>query len=341
MNAQNPTPTSIMLRQRQELTHVAPLANTVRAASPKRAKTGKLTLSGVAVVALFAGGMSYWSASAPLASSAIAQGQVSLETNRKTVQHLEGGIISELHVREGQNVEAGDVLLILDQTQLQSSNSLLQARISSAKMQASLLNEELRSVSSMLKKGYARKPRLLALKRSLAELKGQVEQDEARLVANRDMMKRAELRAPVSGTVVGLKVHTIGGVIKAGDELLSIVAKRERLVIEAKINPNDIDIVHVGLKAQVRMTPYSSRLLAPLPASVNSISADKLTDETTGQDYYMARIALEDQKSAGLKAIRLMPGMPVEVAILTGSRSVMDYLLAPLLKSFGRAFQEE
>lgn len=332
---------SLVVREKRDVTRVVLPDRPRAAASPARPRTGKLAFAGIAVIALFAGGLSYWSARAPLASAAVAQGQVSLETSRKTVQHLEGGIVSEIRVREGQHVSAGDILLILDRTQSQATNTLLHARISAAREKANLLNEELSGVEALVKQGYSRKPRLLALKRSLSEVDGQIKEDEARLNANLDKMKRTEIRAPVSGAVVGLKVHTVGGVIKAGDELLSIVAKRERLVIEARVSPIDIDIVRPGLEAQVRLTPFSARMLAPLSGAVNSISADRLKDEITGQEYYLARIALAGRNGDQLGGVTLMPGMPVEVAILTGSRSVMDYLLAPVVKSFNRAFLEE
>ncbi len=341
MTNQNTTATSLVLRQRQELTSPAQVSPPQKSSVPKRAKTGKLALAGVSVLAMFFGGMTYWSANAPLASAAIAQGQVSLETNRKVIQHLEGGIISDIRVHEGKKVERGDVLFVLDQTQIEATNMLLRAKISSAKTQAALINEELVSVESLLKQGYSRKPRLLALKRSLAEITGKKKTDEVRLSANLDTLKRAEIKAPVSGAVVGLQVHTTGGVINAGQELLSIVPSEERLVVEARVDPNDIDIVHTGLKTHVRLTPFSARLLAPVPGSVNSVSADRLKDEITGQEYYLARIDLEDEELSALNSVKLTPGMPVEVAIMTGSRSVMDYLLAPLLKSFGRAFMEE
>ena len=341
MKNQKISAASLAQRQRQELEHREPVSSPRGSSVPKRAKTGKLALSGVSVLALFFGGITYWSANAPLASAAIAQGQVSLDTNRKVVQHLEGGIVSEIRVREGQQVNHGDVLFILDRTQTQATKTLLHAKIASAKTQAGLLKEELKSVEILLRQGYSRKPRMLALKRSLAEITGQMKQDEVRLSANLDTMQRAEIKAPVSGAVIGLQVHTSGAVVKPGQELLSIVPKEERLVIEARVDPNDIDVVRSGLTTQVRLTPFSARLLAPVPGSVDSISADRLKDEVTGQEYYLARIALQDQEIAGLKKVKLMPGMPVEVAIMTGSRSVMDYLLAPLLKSFDRAFMEE
>ena len=323
------------------MTRSIPLAKPRAEATSNRPRTGKLTFAGVAVIALFAGGLSYWSARAPLASAAVAQGQVSLETNRKTVQHLEGGIVSEIRVREGQRVSAGDILLVLDRTQTKATNTLLHARISAAREKASLIKEELGGVATLVKQGYGSNRRLLGLKRSLTEVEGKIQEDEARLNANLDTMKRAEVRAPVSGAVVGLQVHTVGGVIKTGEELLSIIPKRERLVIEARVSPLDIDVVRPGLEAQVRLSAFNSRTLAPISGAVNSISADRLKDEITGQEYYLARVALPEQNGDRLGGVTLLPGMPVEVAILTGSRTIMDYLLSPLVKSFNRAFREE
>ena len=341
MTKPDPKIASLVVRPKQEVAHPAPAQATPGANLSARPRTGRLAIGGLAVVAMFFGGLAYWSASAPIASAAIAHGQIRIETNRKTVQHLEGGIISELRVREGVQVRAGDVLIVLDQTHILATNELLRARIAAARKQVGLVRDERDSVASLLRRGYSNKTRLLALERRLAALEGEIKQDEARLSANADTIKRTQVRAPVSGAVVGLQVHTIGGVIKAGEELLSIVPEKERLVVEARVNPNDIDVVRTGLKAHVHLTPFSTRLLAPVAGTVSSISADRMTDETTGQDYYLARIALRNETLARLDGPALMPGMPVEVAVQTGSRSAISYLLSPLMKSFGRAFREE
>lgn len=335
------TTTALVLKSRQEIAPLTLPSTEPRAHVPKRPRMTGLVLAGVMVTGLFFGGLTYWSAHAPLASAAVAVGQVALETNRKTVQHLEGGIVREILVREGQKVEAGEVLLVLDQTRMEATNTLLRAKIDAAERQSVLLREELRSVEQLLAQGFSRRPRALALKRSLAELEGQIAQDEARLQANLDTMRRSSVRAPVSGSIVGLKVHTAGGVIKPGEDLMAIVPHKERLVIEARVDPNDIDVVHPGLETQVRLTPFSARLLPPVAGELQSISADRMQDETTGQDYYLARVALTDKEREKIGALPLTPGMPVEVVILTGTRTVLDYILGPLLKSFGRAFLEE
>lgn len=309
-----------------------------KAAAPK---TGGLILGGLCAIALFTGGLSYWSATAPLSSAVLAPGEIALDTKRKTVQHLEGGIVKEIRVREGQRVEAGDVLFVLDRTRTQANDQVLRAKIASAEQQAVLLREERDTVADLLKQGYSRKPRLLALQRQLAEIEGQIKQDAARLGMSNDTIQRTELRAPVSGDIVDLKVHTVGGVIRAGEVLVSIVPAKERLVIEARVNPNDIDAVRPGLQAQISLTPFSTRQLAPLRGTVRTVSADRLQDTVTGSEYYTARVTVSEQKNNQNGAIELIPGMPAEVAIITGSRTAIDYLLSPLLKSFSRAFRED
>ena len=300
-----------------------------------------LSVAGLVVIFGFFGGMAAWSSSAPLSSAAIAQGEVSIETKRKLVQHLEGGIVKQIMVREGQQVSEGDVLLVLEEAQARASVDLLRSKIASAGEQTELLKEELGLIERLYEQGLARKPRLLALRRSLAELEGQRIQDQARLAASQDTLERAKIRSSVSGTVVGLKANSVGGVIAPGSELMSIVPGDERLVVEARVHPNDIDVVQAGLSAQVQLTPFSARVLPPIPGRVATVSADRMSDERTGEDYYLAQITLLGEPDAATGGLELTPGMPVQVSIVTGARTFLSYLTAPLIKSFDRAFRED
>ena len=162
-----------------------------------------------------------------------------------------------------------------------------------------------------------------------------------RLRAAKDVLARTEIRAPLGGTVVDLRVHSAGGVIASGAPLLDIVPQDERLVVEAKIDPKDIDVVRDGLDAQVRFTAFNQRHRAPAPARLTSISADLLTDEASGQSYYLARVELlVEDAAAAAELAALHPGMQAEVMIVTGARSALDYLLEPLMLSLNRAFRE-
>ncbi len=155
------------------------------------------------------------------------------------------------------------------------------------------------------------------------------------------MLRRTAIRAPLAGTIVGLQVHTLGGVIGPGEPLMDIVPSGDRLVIEAQINPIDIDVVHPGLVAQVRLMPFSMRNTAPLDGTVTSVSADRLTDERTGESYYLARVELNEDPAKALGGASLYPGMPAEVMVVTGERTALAYVFKPITASFNRAFREE
>lgn len=428
---------------------------------------------GIGLVAVFIAGFGTWAAVAPLESAAIAPGFIEANSSRKTIQHLEGGIIERILVRDGQFVAAGQTLIELADTRPRTSlaslrsqywdalarearliaerdnrdhvtypaklleersdpavaeiiagqtrifetrrslfvsqSGLIQQRVAqvqeevvglkaqavSAGKQSELIKQELADVLELYKKGYARKPKMLALERELASLEGrlgetaakmaqarqviaeseltlanlkndkqdqvatelrdtqvQVSQLREQMAAASDVMARTAIRAPEDGIVTALRVHTPGGTIAPGQPLLDLIPAEDRLVIKAQIRPDDIDRVHRGLPAQVRLTPYKQQLLPPLDGHVSYVSADHMIDEHSGQAYYAATIEIEDAalkyngstlagKVAGLVGgPHLVPGMPAEVMIKTGETTVALYALAPILYSFNRAFRE-
>jgi HlyD family type I secretion membrane fusion protein len=144
------------------------------------------------------------------------------------------------------------------------------------------------------------------------------------LRAAEDVLRRTVIRSPMAGTVVGLQVHTVGGVVAPGQALLDVVPKGDRLIVEAFVDPNDIDVVQVGLTAQVRLTALTQRNLMPLEGHVTTVSADRLTDQRTGASYFLARVELDDDPAEKLGGERLYPGMQAEVMIVTGARTTLD-----------------
>lgn len=143
--------------------------------------------------------------------------------------------------------------------------------------------------------------------------------------------------------VLGLSVHTIGGVIKAGQPILDIVPKGEKLIFEAEVSPLDIDRVSAGLKADVRLTVFKSATTPSVEGEVVSISADHLVKERDGTAYYLARVALteEGQKKIRESNLELVPGMPIEVLINTGKRTMLEYFMQPLTNAFAKSFIED
>ena len=162
-----------------------------------------------------------------------------------------------------------------------------------------------------------------------------------RIRAAGDVLDGTTIRAPIAGTVVDLKVHTLQGVIAPGTPILDIVPSGDRLVIETRIHPDDIDVVHPGMQAKVLFTAFSRRNSIPADGTITFVSADHLTDELTGVKNFLTKVVLADDVEAALDGVALYPGMQAEVMILTGSRTALDYFLKPITRSLERAFRED
>lgn len=187
--------------------------------------------------------------------------------------------------------------------------------------------------------------REIEYRREVESLMGDVQREYAvlneRLAGQRDTFARLVLRAPVAGTVVDLAVHTVGGVVKPGDRLMDIVPDGDALVVEARIAPQYIDRVYPGLPADVHFDAYSSRAFQPVVSGqVAVVSADALTDARTGATYYTLRVTVAPSEVKKLGNLQLQPGMQTTVMVKTGERSLMVYLLRPLLRRFNSALAE-
>ena len=176
--------------------------------------------------------------------------------------------------------------------------------------------------------------------RELREIDGKAGEYAERKVAAEDQLRRIDIRAPISGTVHELNVHTVGGVISAGEQLMLIVPASERLTVEARVSPQDIDQVRVGQTAALRFSAFSQRTTPEINGAVSRVSADVTTEQRTGITYYTARIAIGPDELARLGDVRLVPGMPVEAFIKTADRTVGSYLTKPLFDQVARAFRE-
>ena len=430
-------------------------------ASPRAGLRG-VTWTGNLLVICFVLGIGIWSAFAPLESAAIASGVVESESSRKTIQHLEGGIVRDILVSDGDTVRTGQILIALDDTKVRAEVQSLQgqlwdatarearlqaeqqgqeqllfsARLETARNESAsaatvlkaqqsifearrqvfqsqvavirekrlqvdneivglraqetavtqrtaIAREELDMVATLVNKGLERRPRLLNLEREVADLQGrrgeivahisraeqvinesqatllklesdrqheiaqslreaqnQVFQLRERLRAAEDQLSRTEVKAPEDGVVTELRIHTPGGVIGAGAPLMDLVPRQDRLIVTARVKPEDIDVVHPGLNADVHLLPYNQRRAPRLNGTVTHVSADRLVDKRTEQPYYATKIRVQDTRMAA-NDIRIIPGMPAQVFITTGRGTVALYALRPLLDSFHSAFSED
>lgn len=418
---------------------------------------------GLWVLGLGFGGFMLWASLAPLDEGVPTQGMVSIDTKRKPVQHLNGGLVSEILVREGEFVSAGQVLARLDTAisratfesehqrymglramesrliaeqsgatkitfapeVLSSTDPMVQEQIAAqrllfasrrAALQAELrsfdqsilgqeamvatyqrlmeknitrlnsLKEELIGIRDLVAEGYAPRNRQLDLERQviateaavmeidgnltrtrsmiaelrqratqrqqeyhkegdtqLAQIRMELQAGREKYKAAMDILSRTELRAPVSGQVVGLMVQAVGAVIQPGQKLMDIVPQNESLLLETRIPPHLIDRVKLGQTTDIRFNGFAHSPSLVVEGKLDSVSSDLIVESGPNGSisYYLARISVTP---AGLKTLgnrRLQPGMPVEVIIKTGERSMLKYLLNPLIKRISASMKEE
>lgn len=418
---------------------------------------------GMIVIIIFFGSFLIWAFFAPLESAAIAPGKITVAGKRRTIQHLEGGIIKKIFVKDGTKIKKGQILIQLDDVEsnavyqlrrnevfelsaiesrlvaefknyneikfseilLNNQNKekakqimasqisifnenqkafsenlkILQQRIQqlqeqirgyessekAVEKQLALIQEEIKSVAYLEAKKLIERYRLLALQREDASLSGkkgeltagiaaikekigetklqiskiktshrreillelrQTQQKLAEAIqkekAAKALLNRTMIRSPIDGTVVGMKIHTLGGVIRPGESVMDIVPSHEELIVEAEINPLDIDVVHPGLTAKVQLVSFNLRNTPMLFGKVTNVSADAFSDQNTGKSYYMAKIVIDQKELNKLKQGQaLYPGMPVQVMIITAKLTPFQYFISPIRNSFNRAFREQ
>lgn len=412
------------------------------------------------MIGLLVGLVGVWAAQAELTGAVIAQGSIVVDKNVKKLQHRDGGIITKIHVRDGDRVRAGDILLELDDTQLRAERGVILTQLTeliarSARLKAEihaeeevtfppqfeaqteharkvtaaerrlfhdsrthingrkaqlklqieqlteevtgitaqrtakqsqieLIGRELSQIEHLYKKNLTSITRLYAMQREQKRLSGELGGltaqiartknrmseirlqilslgEEARLQAQRerrsveariaelrekqiatnDRLKRSKLHAPKAGIVHEMSVHTVGGVITTAETVLLIVPSEEKLSIEARIAPVDIDQVAIGGPVRLRFSAFNQRTTPELNGRIIHVAADLSKDESTGQAYYLARVEVNKDELKTRNTLNLIPGMPVEAFISTGTRTALSYFAKPITDQLRRAFREE
>jgi HlyD family secretion protein len=418
--------------------------------------------AGYALILLAFGVCGVWAARAPLDSAAVAQGQIEVDSRRKPVQHLEGGIVKEILIKEAQIVQKDQVLFRLEPTQARANSDMLRKQRNAALVQearlvaeldgrpaisfpreildrrmipeiASAISDEERqfderrqsienqvrvfearieqtgheiagrdrqraalvaqiesitgqiaSVEALVEKGWYPRNRVLEQEREKSRLVGELgravadmarsekQQDEARTQIEQirqkfredtaaaladvrirlsdlrekvaiagDVLTRIDIRAPMTGIVQNLRVNGIGAVVKPGDTIAELIPTAEELVVAAQVSPLDIDSVAAGQKAEIRFGSLSRRNVPTIFGRVESVSGDALMNDTTKQSYYLARVVMTRAEVPAAVAAKLMPGMPADVLIVTGERSMLSYLVEPLVNILWKGMREE
>ncbi|MBB5050072.1 HlyD family secretion protein [Afipia massiliensis] len=177
--------------------------------------------------------------------------------------------------------------------------------------------------------------------KEMREINDKIGEFVERKVTAEDQLRRIDIRAPQDGMVLQSTVHTVGGVITAGDAVMLIVPDSDNLSVEAKVNPQDIDQLRIGQKTLLRLSAFNQRTTPELNGTISRISPDTTIDQRTGQSYYTVRVSLPPEEVARLGDVRLMPGMPVEAFVQTGERTMISYLAKPFSDQLMRAFREK
>ncbi|MEO1543462.1 MAG: HlyD family efflux transporter periplasmic adaptor subunit [Pseudomonadota bacterium] len=302
--------------------------------------SGYLRAAGYAVVLLVAG-LGGWSATTQISGAVIAKATVVVESNSKSIQHLDGGVVRQIAIRDGQSVNAGDLLILLDAGRVGERMNGLQSQLRAKTEQLALMQRELEDLKTLEEKRLVPRKQVAAAKREQAELEGEIGRLQSELSRATTDKSQLELRAPISGRVHKLAVHTVGGVIAPGQEILQIVPSDAKLILEARIDPTRIDQVRETQSANIRLTSFNQRTTPELVGTVANVSADLVSDAQNQNFHYLARVALDDGQAARLGGKSLLPGMPADVFIQTDDRTILSYLLKPLTDHFQGAMREE
>lgn len=281
-----------------------------------------------------------WAAITKVDEAATAGGAVVPTGKVQTVQHLEGGIVSEIFVEEGQLVSAGQILLRMDPSAARAELNHLENRETSLLNQTKIVEEILGMQTRLLEKKFTSRSRYLETQRELARTKGELAELREDMVRLQHRVARTDITAPTRGYVKGLNVNTVGGVIAPGQILMDIVPADQDLVVEARISTRDIGHVSIGQTAKVKVDTYDFARYGAISGRLKRISATTFQDEK-GAPYYKGTIVL-DRRYVGAEPQRnpVLAGMTVQAEIVTGAKSILSYLLKPIRNSVDRAFHE-
>jgi len=212
-----------------------------------------------------------------------------------------------------------------EQGQLVATLASTKGKITETEMQILQVDQDLRS----------------EVAKELRDVSASIAEATEKKVTAEDQLKRIDIRAPQNGIVHQLTMHTVGGVVQAGEAIMTIVPDQDALAVEVKVSPHDIDQIQLGQKAVFRLTAFNQRTTPELNGKVYLVSADAETDQRSGASFYLVRITLEPDEVAKLGGLRIVPGMPVESFIKTTDRTVISYLMKPLSDQIQRAFREK
>ncbi len=293
---------------------------------------------GLAVIVLFFGFGLGTAALAPIDKGVSLPGTIIVQTKVKPVAHPRGGVVEKIHVIEGQQVEEGQLLVSLETATLDEQIASLKAQSAASQRQLLLARQEAATITDLQMRSLASKSKVLSLDRLVAEIEKEAANFKARVAAAETERAKTDIRAPVAGRVLSLQAHAIGAVLQPGAAVVEIVPAADKLVVEGRLQPHQLENVRAGMPAKVWLTALSWREQRPLVAKLSWISADSVEDKRSGNSYFVARLELEETREEIVKRMALQPGMRAEILLMTGQRTLLDQLIDPLMRNVQKAF---
>ena len=298
--------------------------------------------------------MFLWSYFATLEEVTRGQGRVIASSKIQVIQNLEGGIVKEILVQTGDEVTQSQPLIKLDDTQFKSDLAALQQRLERLQAQSNaaienfeLIQQEQDIVAPLVEKGVESQMELIRLKQRLNEAQSNILQIDAEIEATietiptlKDRLERTLVRASMNAVVNRLLVNTVGGVVQPGSPMLELVPMDDELVVEVEISPKDIAYVIPGQRASIKLTAFDFAKFGALDGEVTKISADSISKED-GSIWYLCQVSVPVDTMTTLgKTIQIQTGMMAQVDIISGEKTVLEYLLQPVTKIANEAFRE-
>lgn len=315
------------------------------------------------------GGFMLWALLAPLDKGVPAEGTVIADGQRKTIQAPFNGVIDEILVKDGDVVANGQTLITFNNLQataqangarqavlgLKAQVSGIEDSISNKQQQLVAMKEQLANVQLLAKEGYVARNRVLEVQRNYLQLNGSLAEDQGNLARYRSQLAEQESRlsayefdlgntsvkSPVAGSIVNLEVFTKGAVAQMGMKLLEVEPQDAALIVEARVPVHLIDKVHVDLPVELMFPAFNQRSTPNIPGKVIVVPNNRTQDPRTGEPYYKIQVEVTDAGKKKLRDNKVRPGMPAQVFIVTGERTMMSYLIKPITDRIHTSLNEE
>ena len=277
--------------------------------------------------------ISIWASFASLEEVTSGQGRIIASSKIQIIQNLEGGIIDDIFVKSGDIVSKDEALIQLNTTRFVSELSALEKEKIAAEKNLSLLNEEKEILLPLVDQGVESRMELIRLLQRISEAEAQLLKAEEMEPILKDRLERSTVKAPMDGIVNRVLFTTSGGVVQPGEAMAEFL-------IEVEVSPKDIAYVLKGQEAIVKLTAFDFAKFGSMTGTVINVGADSIQKED-GSIWYICEIAVDKSASTSLgKSVKILPGMIAQVDIISGEKTVMEYLLQPVTKIANEAFRE-